>query len=239
MVLERLQDRFNLAVDTGVPQVAYRETISRSASQHARHKKQSGGHGQFGDVVVTIDPQPRGAGFQFVSAITGGAVPRNYIPAVEEGVKDFLRQGPLGFPVVDLAVTLTDGSHHSVDSSEMAFRTAGRLAMSEGIAKCGAVLLEPIERVEISTPNIATARMQRVIAGHRGQVLGYEMKPGWHGWDVFTAFMPAAELQQLIIEIRALSQGVGFFRAEFDHMAELQGRDRTEVVDARKAVLGL
>ena len=239
VVLERLQDRFNLAVDTGVPQVAYRETISRSASQHARHKKQSGGHGQFGDVVVTIDPQPRGAGFQFVSAITGGAVPRNYIPAVEEGVKDFLRQGPLGFPVVDLAVTLTDGSHHSVDSSEMAFRTAGRLAMSEGIAKCGAVLLEPIERVEISTPNSATARMQRVIAGHRGQVLGYEMKPGWHGWDVFTAFMPAAELQQLIIEIRALSQGVGFFRAEFDHMAELQGRDRTEVVDARKAVLGL
>lgn len=238
MVLERLQKRFNLTVDTTVPQVAYRETIAQPAEQHARHKKQSGGHGQFGDVVITIAPQPRGAGFDFSSAVTGGAVPRHFIPAVEDGVKDFLTRGPFGFPVVDIAVTLTDGSHHSVDSSEMAFRMAGRLAMSEGIAKCGSVLLEPIERVEISTPITATARMQRLISGHRGQVLGYEMKPGWSGWDVFTAFIPAAEMHQLIIEIWALSQGVGFFNRQFDHMAELQGRERAAVVEARQAFIG-
>ena len=131
------------------PSVGYRETIKKPIVQRGRHKKQSGGHGQFGDVVLDIKPLPRGAGFTFDDEITGGVVPRNYIPSVEEGVIDALKHGPLGFPVVDVAVTLIDGSYHTVDSSDMAFRTAGRIGITEALPQCQPVLLEPIQLVEI------------------------------------------------------------------------------------------
>ena len=142
------------------PSVGYRETISKPVlSMRGRHKKQSGGHGQFGDVVLDIKPLPRGAGFKFDEKITGGVVPRNYIPSVEEGVIDALKHGPLGFPVVDVAVTLTDGSYHAVDSSDMAFRQAGRIGMHEALPQCQPVLLEPIHLVEIVCPTEATAKI--------------------------------------------------------------------------------
>ena len=134
---ERLADRFAVPVSTRPPSVGYRETIKKPISIRGRHKKQSGGHGQFGDVVLEIKPLPRGSGFKFEEKITGGVVPRNYIPSVEEGVVDALEHGPLGFPVVDLAVTLIDGSYHTVNSSDMAFRTAGRIGIAEGLAKAG------------------------------------------------------------------------------------------------------
>jgi elongation factor G len=213
--------------------VAYKESIRKPVSQHARHKKQSGGHGQFGDVHVEIKPLPRGSGFQFLDSITGGVVPKQYIPAVGNGVKEYLARGPLGFPVVDLSVELTDGQFHAVDSSDQAFKTAGSLAMREGMPKCNPVLLEPIYQVTISAPSEFTSKVQRLISGRRGQILGFEPKEGWKGWDDVSAHMPQSETLDLINELRSLSQGVGSFTQEFDRLQELTGREADQVVAAR------
>lgn len=229
-VIDRLTGRYNVPVEARAPKVAYRETIRRGTTQHGRHKRQTGGHGQFGDVTIEIRPQARGAGFAFDERIVGGAVPRQYIPGVEAGVRDYLRHGPLGFPVVDIAVTLTDGSFHSVDSSEMAFRQAARIAMTEGMARCDSVLLEPIVRVSVAVPNDATAKIQRLISGRRGQILGYDARAGWPGWDEVSALMPQAEIADLIVEIRSLSMGVGHYRAQFDHLQELTGKLADRVI---------
>ncbi|AVM74842.1 elongation factor G [Magnetospirillum gryphiswaldense] len=237
VALERLKSRFGLGVVTHKPTVPYKETIKKPVSVHGRHKKQSGGHGQFGDVHVDIRPQPRGAGFVFEDKIVGGAVPRQYIPAVEDGVVDFLKQGALGFPVVDIAVTLTDGSYHAVDSSDMAFKTAARIAMAEGMPQCDPVLLEPILAVEISVPTDFTSKAQRIITGRRGQILGFDAKEGWAGWDQVSAYLPQAEMGDLIVELRSLTMGVGTFGWRFDHLQELSGRAATQVVDARKESL--
>ena len=182
---------------------------SKPISSRGRHKKQSGGHGQFGDVVLDIKPLPRGSGFKFEDKITGGVVPRNYIPSVEEGVIDALKHGPLGFPVVDLAVALVDGSYHTVDSSDMAFRTAGRIGIVEGLPQCQPVLLEPIHLVEIVCPTDATAKINAILSGRRGQILGFDTREGWAGWDVVRAQMPESEIGDLIIEVRSATAGVG------------------------------
>jgi elongation factor G len=232
---ERLAQRFGVAIDTRRPSVGYRETIRKPVTQRGRHKKQSGGHGQFGDVVVDIKPQPRGAGFAFDEQITGGVVPRNYIPSVEEGVIDGLKHGPLGFPVVDVAVTLTDGSYHTVDSSDMAFQLAGRLAMHEGLPQCQPVLLEPIHAVEIVCPSEATAKINAILSGRRGQILGFDTREGWAGWDVVKAMLPESEIGDLIIEIRSATAGVGTFTSRFDHMSELTGKQADQIVAARRA----
>jgi elongation factor G len=237
VALERLHNRFNLTVTGGRRRIGFKETIRKPATQHGRHKRQSGGHGQFGDIHITIEPQARGAGFEFVDKIVGGAVPRQYIPSVAIGVEEFLKQGPLGFPVVDLKVTLTDGSYHTVDSSDMAFRTAARIAMSEGLPKCEPVLLEPILAVEIAVPAEFTSKAQRIISGRRGQILGYEAKDGWKGWDVVSALLPQAEVDDLIIELRSLTMGVGTFSWRFDHLQELTGRGADKIVEERKAAL--
>ena len=234
VVTERLGDRYGVPVTTRPPTVGYRETIRKPISLRGRHKKQSGGHGQFGDVVLEIRPLPRGAGFQFEDKIVGGVVPRNYIPAVEEGVIEALKHGPLGFPVVDLAVALVDGSFHSVDSSDMAFRTAGRIAIVEGLPQCSPVLLEPIHLVEIVCPNDATARINAILSARRGQILGFDTREGWDGWDTVRAQMAEAEIGDLIIEVRSATAGVGSFTFTFDHMAELTGRQADQVVAARK-----
>jgi elongation factor G len=232
---ERLAGRFSVAIDKHKPSVGYRETIRKGIVQRGRHKKQSGGHGQFGDVVLDIQPLPRGSGFTFTETITGGAIPRNYIPAVEEGVKDALKEGPLGFPVVDIAVTLTDGSYHTVDSSDMAFRTAGRIAVVEALPQCHPVLLEPIHSVEIVCPSDATAKINAILSGRRGQILGFDTREGWPGWDVVKAQMAEAEIGDLIVEIRSATAGVGTFVFAFDHMAELVGRQADQVVASRRA----
>src|SRR6185369_6395206 len=179
---ERLGERYGVVLERRQPSVGYRETIRKGVVQRGRHKKQSGGHGQYGDVVLDIKPMPRGAGFSFEDKITGGVVPRNYIPSVEEGVIDALKHGPLGFPVVDLHVALVDGSYHTVDSSDMAFRTAGRIGIAEGLPQCQPVLLEPIHLVEIVCPSEATAKMNAILSGRRGQILGFDTREGWDGW---------------------------------------------------------
>jgi elongation factor G len=237
IALDRLRGKYNLPIKATRPQVPYKETIRHSVKQHARHKRQSGGHGQFGDVHVEIRPLPRGQGFEFEDAVVGGSIPRNFIPSVEEGVNDYLRRGPLGFPVVDIAVKLYDGQYHSVDSSDMAFKTAGRLAMSEGMPKCAPVLLEPIHLVQIAVPNEFTSRVHGLISGRRGQILGYDAKPGWPGWDEVNAHIPQAELHDLIIELRSLTLGVGTFSMKFDHLQELTGRLADKVIEQRASAV--
>jgi elongation factor G len=222
--LDKLARVYNLKVIARRPDVAYKETIRKSISQHARHKRQSGGHGQFADIHVEIQPQPRGSGFKYADRIVGGSVPKQYIPAVGEGVKEFLSKGPLGYPVVDIAVTLFDGSFHSVDSSDMAFKTAARIAMQEGMPKCDPYVIEPIHKVTISVPTDFTSKVQRLVTGRRGQLLGFDAKPGWTSWDDVVALMPEAEIHDLIIELRSITLGVGTYSRQFDHLAELRGR---------------
>jgi elongation factor G len=235
VALERLTGKYGVSATTRRAKVAYKETIRKSTTQRGRHKKQSGGHGQFGDVVVDIKPLPRGSGFEFSDTITGGVVPKQYISAVERGIRDYLDSGPLGFPVVDFSVVLIDGSYHAVDSSEQAFRTAGRISVSEGLPNCSPVLLEPILAVEIHVPNDATARINAIVAGRRGQLLGFDARAGWPGWDSVQAHMPASEVQNLIVEIRSATAGVGSFVQSFDHLSELTGKLAEQVLADQSA----
>ena len=233
--LDRLKGRFGLEVQHHPPLVPYRETFTKGTKVHGRHKHQTGGHGQFGDVWFEIKPLPRGTGFQFEERIVGGVVPRNFFGAIEHGVVDWLKRGPLGFPVVDIHVALVDGSYHTVDSSDMAFKTAARVGMSEGAPLCNPVLLEPISEVHIAVPSEFTPKAQRLVTGRRGgQVLGFDARPGWTGWDVVSAYIPQAEMSDVIVELRSLTMGVGSFTWAFHHLQELVGRDADKVVEARK-----
>jgi elongation factor G len=234
VALERLHDRFGVNVKSHPPTIGYQETIRKSITQRGRHKKQSGGHGQFGDVVLEVKPMPRGGGFAFTEKVVGGAVPRNYIGAVEEGVVDGLLRGPLGFPVIDVEVTLTDGSYHSVDSSDLAFRTAARIGVSEALPQCQPVLLEPIHVVEIVCPTDATAKINAILSGRRGQILGFDTREGWPGWDRVRAMMPEAEIGELIVELRSATAGAGSFTRAFDRMAEVSGRAADQIIAAHR-----
>ncbi|MBL8696976.1 MAG: elongation factor G [Alphaproteobacteria bacterium] len=229
---DRLRTQHHVAVVTHPPRVPYKETIRKSVDQHARHKRQSGGHGQFADVTIKIEPLPRGGGFAFEDKIVGGAVPRNFIPAVEEGVRDFLKRGPLGFPVVDVKVTLHDGQYHDVDSSDMAFKTAGALGMREGMPKCDPVLLEPICKVAIDVPQEFTSNVQRILSSRRGRILGFDARAGWPGWDEVQAYLPQAEMHDLIVELRSVTMGVGGFDWRFDHLTEVTGKLADKIVAA-------
>ncbi len=222
VALDRLRRKYNLPMTTHLPQVPYKETIRKTVtSVHGRYKHQSGGHGQFGDVFLEIKPLPRGEGFNFNETIVGGVVPRQYIPGVEMGVREFLAHGPLGFPVVDVAVTLTNGSYHTVDSSEQAFKQAARLAMQTGIPQAQPTLLEPILHVEVTTPSEFTSKVLQLLSGRRGQILGYEGRSDWQGWDKVVAYLPQAEMQNFIVELRSLTLGVGSFHWVYDHLQEV------------------
>lgn len=236
VVLGRLQRRYGVAVESRPPRIAYRESIRRRVTQRGRHKKQSGGHGQYGDCVIEVAPLARGEGFRFEDRITGGAIPKQYIPAVEMGIRDAMQKGPLGFPVVDVAVTLTDGSFHSVDSSELAFRIAGRMAMLEALANAGPYLLEPVVLVAVDTPAGTGSRAGSVLSSRRGQILGLAPHPDWTRWERVEALLPEACLHGLDAELRSLSQGLASFAAEFDHLAELGGKQADEVVKAQAAL---
>ena len=232
--LERLSSRFGVTAEARKPLVAYRETIKDAVSVRGRHKKQSGGHGQFGDVVIDVKPRRRGDGFAFAEAVHGGTVPRQYFSSVEAGVKDALNRGPLGFPVVDVAVTLKDGSYHSVDSSDMAFRAAAKIAIGEALPKARPVLLEPILSVEIAVPSDAMSRATGLVSARRGQILGYDARPGWEGWDVLKAQIPEAEISGLIVELRSATAGVGSYASRFDHLAEVNGKPADAIIAQHK-----
>ena len=232
-VLARLKRRYGVEVKSHPPSVGYRESIRKPVTQKGRHKKQSGGHGQFGDVIIEVKPLPRGTGFVFEEKIHGGSVPKQWIPAVEEGVREAMRKGPLGFQVVDCAVSLVDGSYHSVDSSELAFRLAGRIAMQEALSAAGPHLLEPMHKLTVVCPSNATSRITSAVAGRRGQMLGMGPRDGWTGWDRIEALIPEAELSGLEAELRSQSQGLATYEAEFDHLAELNGPLADKVIQQR------
>jgi len=222
-VVAKLKRRYGVEVKSHAPAVGYKESIRKPVRQHGRHKKQSGGHGQFGDVIIEIRPLSRGEGFVFEEKIHGGSVPKQWIPAVEDGVREAMVKGPLGFEVVDCAVTLVDGSYHSVDSSELAFRLAGRIAMQEALAAAAPHLLEPMHKLTVVSPSSATSRITSAVAGRRGQMLGLGPREGWTGWDRVEALIPEAELAGLEAELRSQSQGLATYEAQFDHLAELNG----------------
>jgi len=235
VAVEKLSSRYGLSLITRAPRVPYRETIRKAATSRGRHKRQTGGHGQFGDVMLEITPAPRGAGFVFHDRIKGGVVPKQWIGSVEKGVHDYMKSGPLGFPVVDIAVALTDGSYHTVDSSDAAFQTAGRLAMSEGMPDCSPVLLEPVMRVMVHVPAEAAAKVNSLVSGRRGAPLGYDARPGWRGWDTVNCEMPLSEISDLIVDLRSLTQGVGTYEMVFDRLMELSGKLADSIVATRKA----
>ncbi|ROI11369.1 elongation factor G [Microcystis aeruginosa FACHB-524] len=230
VALDRLARKYNLPMTTHLPQVPYKETIKTSTKSHGRYKHQTGGHGAFGDVYLDIKPLARGEGFQFHETIVGGVVPKQYIPGVETGVREYLGHGPLGFPVVDIDVTLTDGSYHSVDSSEQAFKQAARLAMTEGLPKCHPVLLEPILSVTVLAPSEYTAKVLQLISGKRGQIQGFEASAEWKGWDQITTYLPQSEMHDFIVELRSLTMGVGFFQWDEDHLQEVPDKLRDAVL---------
>jgi elongation factor G len=231
VALDRLRNKFSLPLVTERPRVPYKESIRKPAQRmQGRHKKQTGGHGQFGDVYLDLKPLPRGAGFEFTNSIAGGVVPRQYIPAVEAGAREYCKKGPLGFPVVDIAVSLVFGSFHTVDSSELAFQTAARIAMAAALPKCSPVLLEPIYTVTVYLPNEFTPQVQRLLSGRRAQILGFAPRDGWKGWDQVTALLPQTEMHDLIIELRSLTRGVGTYDYRFEHLQELSGKIADDVV---------
>lgn len=230
-----LAEDFGVETEEATPAALFRETIARSASVHHRHRKQTGGAGQFADVKLTVYPNGRGEGFTFAETVKGGAVPRNFIPAVEAGAREALARGPLGFQVVDVGVTLTDGQHHSVDSSEFAFRAAGRMGVAQALADAGAVLMQPIYRVEIRVPSVFSGSLVPIVSALKGQVLGFDRDEDARGWDIFRALMPGHALDELAHSLRSATQGIGWFSKCFDHFEELYGREAEAIVRAHGA----
>jgi elongation factor G len=211
----KLSQKFGVEITTDVPKVPYQETITKTVQAHGRHKKQTGGRGQFGDVYIRFEPLPRGAGFEFVDEIFGGAVPNQYIPAVEKGLREIMQTGVLaGYPTVDFRAALYDGGYHPVDSSELAFKLAAHLAFKEGIPNAGPVLLEPIMNVRIIVPEEYTGDIMSDLNTRRGRVQGMEQQKGK---SVITAQVPLAEMQRYANDLRGITQGRGFYTMEFSH----------------------
>jgi elongation factor G len=218
VVAERMARKYGVKLDTQLPHVPYRETIVGKTQQQGRYKHQTGGHGMFGDVHLEIEPLPRGAGFEFNVKIVGGVVPKQFFPGVEKGVREALEKGPIaGYPVVDISVTLYDGSYHSVDSNEAAFRMAASIGMRDGLPRCNPALLEPISRVEITVPTQYTSVVLQQVSGRRGQILSYGASDDRSGWDTVKALAPQAELLRYLTELRTATQGLGYYSATHDH----------------------
>jgi elongation factor G len=216
-VLGRIAGDFGVPVqETPVPP-ALREAIRRGTEVHHRHRKQTGGAGQFADVVIAFRPEARGAGFSFSETVKGGTVPRNYIPSVEEGLRDGLRAGPHGHPVVDLSAELKDGKAHSVDSSDHAFRTAGKNALREAMAEVGTVVLQPVMKIGIDVPSVFSGALVPMVSGLKGQVLGFEAHGSAAGWDVFQLLLPMAAEDALFVALAAATRGTASFTSSFDH----------------------
>jgi elongation factor G len=210
IAVERLARKYKVEVETAAPTIPYQETITGGTEIHSRYKHQTGGHGQFGDVWLRFEPRERGAGVTFEEKIVGGVVPRQFIPAVEKGVREALTHGTSGYPVTDLHVTLYDGQYHDVDSSEQSFRTAAGMGVREALPKCNPVVLEPIAYVQVTVPTTYTSTVIQQLTGKRGQILG--MNPAERtGFDVVEAFVPAVELSRYITELRTATQGLGTY----------------------------
>ena len=233
IAVARLKKRYGVEVILHPPKVPYRETITRKAEAHGRHKKQTGGHGQFADCRIRVEPLPRGKDFEFVDDIYGGAIPRNFIPAVEKGIQEVRRKGFLaGYPMVDFRVTLYDGQYHDVDSSELAFKLAGALAYKEAMAQAKPTLLEPVMDVEISAPNEYVGDLMGDLSSRRGHVQGMDAADDD---TVIKAQVPMAELLTYGAQLRSITQGRGSFHLEFSHYAEVPHALQDKVIAQAKA----
>ena len=231
-VVEKLKRKFGVEVQLSVPKVPYRETIKGKARAQGRHKKQTGGHGQFGDCWIQIEPLPRGQGFEFVDAVVGGVIPRQYIPAVEKGIIESSAKGVLaGFPAVDFKVTLDDGSYHAVDSSEMAFKIAGSLAFKKAVEEANPTLLEPIMKVTITTPDEFMGDIMGDLNGRRGRVLGMD-NAGKN--QVINAQVPMAEFLSYASDLRSMTGGRGLFTMEFSHYDEVPAQIAAKIIEEAK-----
>jgi len=215
IIVDRLLREFNVGANVGKPQVAYKETIRRAVEHEGKFIRQTGGRGQYGHVYLKVEPQPAGGGFEFVDAVKGGAIPREYIPAVEDGVEEALESGPLaGYPMVDVKVTLLDGSYHEVDSSEIAFKIAGSLAYKEAVGKARPVLLEPIMAVEVVVPEEFMGEVIGDISSRRGKVIGMDSRPAA---QVIEARVPLAEMFGYATDLRSMTQGRATYTMQFSH----------------------
>lgn len=232
IAVRRLQRKFGVQVTTDTPKVPYKETVTKTAQAQGRHKKQTGGRGQFGDVWVRIEPLPTGSGFEFVDEVFGGAVPRNFIPSVEKGVRNALQQGILaGFPVVDVRLALYDGSYHPVDSSDIAFQLAGALGFRKAMEAAGPVLLEPVMNVRIVVPEQFMGDILGDLNTRRARVLGMDQE---HGNSVITAQAPLAEMQRYASSLRAMTQGRGIFSMEFSHYDQVPSHLAEQIIATAK-----
>lgn len=220
--IEKLSDVFGIEVETVAPPPGFQETLRRGLEAHHRHRKQSGGAGQFADVVLDVRPSARGAGFAFDAQVRGGAVPKSYFSAVEAGAREALAEGPRGYPVVDVAVTLRDGKHHSVDSSDFAFRAAGRNAVREALAEAGTLVLQPISRVRIQTPSVFAGDLVQIVSGLKGQVLSFEGHPSAAGWDEFLALVPRSAEPDLFSALAGATRGTAWYTAEPERFEEVR-----------------
>ena len=231
ILVDRMLREFNVEANVGNPQVAYRETIRKSTVQEGKYIRQSGGKGQYGHVVLEVEPGPPGSGLEFVSKIVGGVIPKEYIPAVEQGVREACEGGVLaGYPVIDLKVTLVDGSYHEVDSSEMAFKFAGSIAIKEGVMKCAPVLLEPMMKVEVEVPEAYLGDIMGNLNSRRGQIEGMSSEGGV---AKVTAKVPLAEMFGYATDIRSMTQGRGVFTMEFSHYDEVPRNVAETIIKAK------
>jgi elongation factor G len=236
VVVARLRKRFKVEVNLKKPKIPYRETIKAAAEGHGRHKKQTGGHGQFGDCRIRMKPLPRGADFEFVDDIFGGAIPRNFIPAVEKGIQEARQRGYVaGFPMVDFQVELYDGQYHDVDSSEMSFKIAGSLAYKDAVPKCKPTLLEPIMRVEIAVPEEYAGSVMGDLSSRRGRPQGMEPRGSM---QVIKAEVPMAEMLSYDADLTSMTGGRGTYHMEFDHYDEVPFQLQDKIVAAAKAERG-
>jgi len=225
----RLQQKFGVNITTSVPKVPYRETITKTTSAQGRHKKQTGGRGQFGDVFIRFEPLPRGSGFEFVDEIRGAAVPNQYIPAVEKGLREIMEKGILaGYPTTDFRAALYDGSYHTVDSSEISFKLAAHLAFKKGIPEAGPVLLEPIMNVVVTIPEEFTGDVLGDLNSRRGRVQGMEQR---RGMTVITAQAPLSEMQRYATDLRSMTQGRGIHTMEFSHYEEVPSHVAQKIIE--------
>ena len=234
VIVERLKSRFGAEVNLKPPRVPYQETIRKPAKAHGRHKKQSGGRGQFGDCHIEIEPRQAGEGFEFVNAIKGGVIPTSFIPAVEKGVLDAMAEGVVaGYPVKDVRVRVYDGSYHTVDSSEMAFKIAGSIAMKQAMELAGPVLLEPIMEVTVTVPEDAVGDVIGDLNSRRGRPLG--MEPQGAGMTEVKAEVPMAEMLSYAPDLRAITGGQGEFTMEFERYEEVPSHLANKVVEEARA----
>ncbi|MCU7810914.1 MAG: elongation factor G, partial [Candidatus Thiodiazotropha sp. (ex Notomyrtea botanica)] len=233
VLLHQLQNKYNVEVETHPPSIAYRETITRNAEGHFRHKKQTGGAGQFGEVFLRIEALPRGEGFDYVNAVVGGAIPGQFIPAIEKGIRLAMEEGAIaGFPMQDMRVTIYDGKFHSVDSKEIAFVTAGKKAFLEAIDKAGPVILEPMVNISITTPDNFMGDLTGDLAGRRGQISGTET--GRNGTLIIKGQAPLAELESYGTDLKAITGGEGSYSIEFSHYEAMPGNIQKQLIDNHK-----